>query len=508
MKKIYLVLFSFLLLVTCTKEQITSRPYPRVETLSVTNVTVEGASFQGNITFSTGEIANTGFVWSLNENPTVDNSDSLSIGTQSLTGSFSATVTRSLLPGLKYYVRAFVKTNNYFVYGEVAAFMSLGSVSPYSITNVSPSQHLMPRQRVNVIGNFPADFQVKVDGKIVNQNNISNVTPGKFSLLLPDSTRNLSSVSVFILGHEVKSSQKLSLYFSYKSRKAWPFSLRTSKYSNCVIGGKNYFGFGSSNDNIIDSLFSYDPNTDVVTPILQPTIPKRFLAMSFSINGVAYFGGGLDVNGGRNDFYSFNPSTNVITRLADLPTPDGTNGVSYNENYAISGFTINGRGYCMVHLQSPSIKNELYEFNPASNTWEKKADYPGYVQEGIYSYSLLFEQNGIAYIGTIGSLWGFDPSSNTWSSIKFNYNLEGVGINYTFNVLNANGKTYLILFETDYSDLSYSTNFYEFLPDSKTFKLLPFATTVPFNSLSGAFSLGGTAYFYSGSAVWEFDPNR
>jgi len=138
MKKNSFVLYCLVLMVTCTKEETSSRPYPRVETGEVTDITRTGAVFHGQITFSSTEILDRGFVWANNTDLTLESSDKISSGTAVGKGNFEAQVSRDLETGVKYYVRAYVKTDKYLVYGDIATFISLGSKAP-QITSFIPT---------------------------------------------------------------------------------------------------------------------------------------------------------------------------------------------------------------------------------------------------------------------------------------------------------------------------------------------------------------------------------
>jgi hypothetical protein len=139
MKRIVMVAI-VIVLATCTKEEITSRSYPRLRTLSVSNITASGATLHGEITFSpSAEILDHGFVWSNFSILTEYNSEVVSLGTRSGKGSFEAEIDRVMATNNKYYVKAFVRTKDHLVFGDVITFISLGSKSPV-IENFEPKQ--------------------------------------------------------------------------------------------------------------------------------------------------------------------------------------------------------------------------------------------------------------------------------------------------------------------------------------------------------------------------------
>ena len=94
---------------------------PQVTTSPVSAITAISAVSGGNITYDGGaEITGRGVCWSTSPDP--DLGDSF---TTTYTGSetFVATIT-SLLPGTKYYVRAYVKNSAWTIYGEQMTFIT------------------------------------------------------------------------------------------------------------------------------------------------------------------------------------------------------------------------------------------------------------------------------------------------------------------------------------------------------------------------------------------------
>src|SRR5687767_10096172 len=138
MKKVSNWLIGFIVLFSCTKEEITPRRYPRVRTKGVNNITAAGARLEGEITFSSTEILDHGFIWSQHENLDLNNSEAISLGIKTGKGAFNLLVERSLDEGKVYYVKAYAKSTNYTVYGEIVEFVSLGSKAPL-VTNLLPN---------------------------------------------------------------------------------------------------------------------------------------------------------------------------------------------------------------------------------------------------------------------------------------------------------------------------------------------------------------------------------
>jgi hypothetical protein len=110
-------------------------------------------------------------------------------------------------------------------------------------------------------------------------------------------------------------------------------------------------------------------------------------------------------------FYEYNFATNTWTRKADFP---GTG------MYGFATFTIGIKGYVAGGANYDGMITEVWEYNPASNTWRERADLPqvrtsasgftlngkGYLVNGMYN----------EYSGLHRSLMEYDPASNAWTA--------------------------------------------------------------------------------------------
>ena len=123
------------LLVMCSEEEITHRPFPRVKTLAVSNINSEGARFNAEITFRGDfKVLIYGFVWGEKENPKLENSDRIVYAENIQESKFSSDIATTLMEKVSYFVRTFVQTDDFIVYGENVEFLSLGSGAPELIS--------------------------------------------------------------------------------------------------------------------------------------------------------------------------------------------------------------------------------------------------------------------------------------------------------------------------------------------------------------------------------------
>ena len=84
------------------------------------------------------------------------------------------------------------------------------------------------------------------------------------------------------------------------------------------------------------------------------------------------------------------------------------------ERYGAVGFSIDNRGYMGTGLTDPSTNtylNDFWEYNPVSNTWSQKADFPGEGRQAAVGFSI----GNKGYIGTgsgspyLQDFWEFTP---------------------------------------------------------------------------------------------------
>ena len=185
-----------------------------------------------------------------------------------------------------------------------------------------------------------------------------------------------------------------------------------------TIGNRGYLSTGEdTNDVELNDLWEYDPGSDSWTQKANlPGVGRRD-AVGFAIGTKGYVGTGIDASEAfmgntLNDFYEYSPVTNTWTTKAVFP--GGSGGI-----YFATGFAVNGKGYVCCGKQGASwYSQELWEFNPANNTWTQKAYFPGGVRYGQCSFVL----NGKAYVGLgtdenwfVNDFWEYNPLTNVWT---------------------------------------------------------------------------------------------
>jgi len=138
-KKLIYIAFPFLLL-TCKKEELSERTYPRMDISEDIIQTETGIQFKGIIlTEGNSEVIESGFIWSTSEDLDQEFSK-IKAGTQNSPGSFTATASCDFVAGQTYYVRSFVETKDKIVYSKAISFINQYTTPAPAIDSISPAQ--------------------------------------------------------------------------------------------------------------------------------------------------------------------------------------------------------------------------------------------------------------------------------------------------------------------------------------------------------------------------------
>lgn len=174
------------------------------------------------------------------------------------------------------------------------------------------------------------------------------------------------------------------------------------------VGDFGYVGTGLLFDHLGNDFWKYDPSLDTWTEIdSMPTLGRRG-CFSFAINNRGYVGGGVNQDGLTDgEFWEFDPELSKWSQKANLPK------MFYSDG-SLTGFAIGKKGYLLLSLYVPNF----YMYNPLTNTWIPRAQFPG---EGVLN-QVGFSLNGKGYIGSgfgnfddNSEFWEYDPITDQWS---------------------------------------------------------------------------------------------
>lgn len=130
---IYTVLLLFFVVYSCTNKDEEERLFPKVKTLEVTNITDEGAVFNGLIegVLSNKNITDHGFCYGFPDKKAPLGFAKISLGKpDESTNSFHAQVSHDLLKDQTYTVIAYIEISNGKIYGTASSFISKGGLGP------------------------------------------------------------------------------------------------------------------------------------------------------------------------------------------------------------------------------------------------------------------------------------------------------------------------------------------------------------------------------------------
>jgi|GEM_PF-578718 len=274
---------------------------------------------------------------------------------------------------------------------------------------------------------------------------------------------------------------KLTYTSAQWTQKASLPSVARSKSSSFIIGTKLYLIGGMDNaENALNDFWEYDMTTD--TWLQKPNFPgaARFAAVAFSIGNKGYYGtGDSGASTLFEDMWEYDPLTGIWTQKASIPDPYG----ELKRHDAIS-FTIGNKAYIGLGLGfsaggantpgGPIPFYDLYEFDPALNSWNQKADIPGYTARTM---AIAVSINNKGYIGlgwngnqttNYRSMFEYDPVSDQWLVIANFPSYFSVDA----GAFALNSKLYLVG-GVKLSPLSLSSQFYQYDPLFDTWAVLP-----------------------------------
>jgi N-acetylneuraminic acid mutarotase len=288
-----------------------------------------------------------------------------------------------------------------------------------------------------------------------------------------------------------------------------------SRYHNSgfSIGDKGYMGLGYFREPL-SGFMEYDPASNTWSQIADFGGGKRSDAAGFTINGKGYIFGGRNELGedhSLSDLWEYDPIANQWTKKADMP------GKGRNHPF---GFSVGSYGYAGGGIVIDTIvvnncityklyfSNDVYQYDPASNTWCKKSAFPGEAR----AESVEFSIGNKGYLGTgeaFGVLksdfWEYDPTKDKWTrKADVPGNPRSAASGFSINSLNRG----YIGFGRGSGDVF---AFFEYDPDTDEWNEKAKPNMVGSFQEAVGFSIGKKGYVGPGGAgdetqFWEFDP--
>jgi hypothetical protein len=444
----------------CDNFEFPPTPYPRVETLPATDVSVNGATLNSKIIY-TGKNAITGygFEWGLEKTKVFSFNNKVTLDYYNESDSLKYDLSYGLYSDTSYKVRAFIKTEKYLVYGEILSFRSYGS-NPPVIKSFSPAEGTWG-DTVTICGKYFSQMKdnIKISFGTFNSEILSwndSVLKCEVPLNIPDKT---VTISVTVIGRKAQADEK----FILQSPVISSLSSNAGTFDDTIrITGKNF------NSAILRNIVKFNENTAQVL-LASPTslsviIPRTIRASSNKIT--------VNVNLQTSvEEINFNILPPIISSISPLSGLTGsTIQISGNNFNPQTAGNIVFLGSLTGVIQSSS-KNKITILVPAgtyksrsntievkvvglsglssssftlTNTWIKKAYVP---HQGSWRHSATaFSLNGKGYVG-LGdgypepgkNFWSYNATINEWSEIApFPGENRQVAASFTIN-----GKAYV-----------------------------------------------------------------
>ena len=190
---------------------------------------------------------------------------------------------------------------------------------------------------------------------------------------------------------------------------------------------------------------------------------ERTFATGFTINNTIYVMCGYDGALLLDDVWAYDPATDTWTQKAAFP---GGN------RAASTAFTIGSKAYMGTGGNGNNYLKDFWEYEPVTDSWTQMADFPGYERDEAVSFSI----GNKGYLGTgktfvVGpngsstttydDFYEYDPATNLWTQKA---SLPGPSRAYAVASVIGN-KGYLGLGGNDDQSASY-TDFYEYDPNN------------------------------------------
>lgn len=182
-----------------------------------------------------------------------------------------------------------------------------------------------------------------------------------------------------------------------------------------VIGNLGYVGTGYNGSHLKD-FWEYNPASNSWSQKADFGGSARYGAIGFSINGKGYIGFGNEGSASGpflNDLWEYEPNSDSWTQKTSCPGPI---------RYTATGFAIGSKGYVTCGANPPAVYNDLYEFDPSANSWSQKADLPGVGR--IYPFSFTCQGKGFVGGGQnsssnlVNDVYSYNPGTDTWAQVQ------------------------------------------------------------------------------------------
>jgi N-acetylneuraminic acid mutarotase len=292
-----------------------------------------------------------------------------------------------------------------------------------------------------------------------------------------------------------------------------------AKSTAFTIGGKIYMMGGITNASaVLNDFWEYDISANIWVQRPDFPGPERYGAASFVINSKGYISCGGNDFGFLDDLWEFDPALNIWMQKTGLPVTSAQHENQRREPFVFvagnKAYLGGGEGFVFMPNSTANIAfYDLWEYNPAGNTWQQKSDIPDFTGRNM---SVAASVNNKGYVGlgcnvdqTVNhhSFWEYEPLTDSWTP-KANFTPDFTADANAFVL----GSSIYIAGGVNLNPVSLSSQFYRFDPAANTWTAL---SNFNGGAIAGAISAsdGMHAYLgtgYNGSILtrsdfWEYN---
>jgi N-acetylneuraminic acid mutarotase len=147
--------------------------------------------------------------------------------------------------------------------------------------------------------------------------------------------------------------------------------------------------------------------------IKAPT--ARTQMVCFTINGKSYGGTGhFEAEGLTNDFWEYDPITDKWTQKADFPGKPRSGAVGFaigDKGYLGTGYSKN----LLLMAGSPGVEKDFWQYDPVTDKWHRKNDFPGPPTADAVAFSI--GDKGYLASGAGPDFWEYNPVPDSWKQM-------------------------------------------------------------------------------------------
>ncbi len=173
-------------------------------------------------------------------------------------------------------------------------------------------------------------------------------------------------------------------------------------YDRVFVGTGLDEGFQLTNDWYVFILSEW--RWDTIAPL--PASGRQY-ASAFTLNGQGYLFGGIDASGPLNELWCYDPLTDTWSARAPLPAPG---------RYACAVFTLNDEAYvCTGMLDGGIPTNEVWRYDRITDTWTARTAVPGPPRHRAMAFDHLIIGGADATGNALTDAHAYSTSTDTWT---------------------------------------------------------------------------------------------